>query len=65
MVRDILGTFGTFLTPLLSLYRLPLKVDGNKKREKKRGVKTEIVFQVLYGIVAIGGHFKFEHAVFL
>ncbi len=39
-----------------------LKVDGN---EKRRGVRRDIVIQVLYGIVAIGGHFKFERAVSL
>jgi hypothetical protein len=32
---------------------------------KKEGVRTEIVIQVLYAIVAIGGHFKFERAVSL
>ncbi len=30
-----------------------------------RGVKKVIDIQVLYGIVAIGGYFKFERAVSL
>jgi hypothetical protein len=34
-----------------------LKVDGN---ENTRGVVEVIVIQVLYGIVAIEGYFKFE-----
>ncbi len=42
-----------------------LKVEGNEKRGGSAPVRTEIVIQVLYGIVAIGGHFKFERAVSL
>jgi hypothetical protein len=40
-----------------------LKVDGNEKRGG--GVRKETVIQILYGIVAIGGYFKFERAVSL
>ncbi len=32
---------------------------------KKEGVRKDIVIQVLYGIVAIGGYFKFERGVSL
>jgi hypothetical protein len=39
-----------------------LKVDGN---EKRGGVRKETVIQILYGIVAIGGYFRFERAVSL
>ncbi len=39
-----------------------LKVDGN---EKRGGVRKETVIQILYGIVAIGTYFKFEHAISL
>ncbi len=37
-----------------------LKVDGN---EKRGGVMKDIVIQVLYGIVAIRGYFKFERVL--
>ncbi len=39
-----------------------LKVDVN---EKIRGVGKVIVIQVLYGIVAIKGYFKFERVLLL
>jgi hypothetical protein len=32
---------------------------------KKEGVRKETVIQILNGIVAIGGYFKFEHVVSL
>jgi hypothetical protein len=32
---------------------------------KNRGVGKHIVIQVLYGIVAIGGYFKFERVLLL
>jgi hypothetical protein len=38
----------------------PLKVDGN---EKWGGVGKEAINQLLSGIVAIGGYFKFERAI--
>ncbi len=38
-----------------------LKVDGNEKWR----VRKDIVIQVLYGIVAIGGYFKFERVFLL
>jgi hypothetical protein len=39
-----------------------LKVDGN---EKRGGVMKEAINQILYGIVAIGGYFKFERVLSL
>jgi hypothetical protein len=39
-----------------------LKVDGN---EKRGGVGKDLVSQVLYGIVAIWGYFKFERVLLL
>ncbi len=40
-----------------------LKLDGNT--QKIRGVGEVIVIQVLYGIVAIEGYFKFERVLSL
>ncbi len=48
--------------PSSFVWLVPLKVGGN---EKRGGVRKETVVQILYGIVAIGGYFKFERAVSL
>jgi hypothetical protein len=42
----------------------PIRIKGRWKR-KKRGVGKDVVIQVLFGIVAIGGYFKFEHVLLL
>ncbi len=44
-------------------YTESLKVDGNEKDVGREGHST--VIQVLYGIVAMGGYFKFELVISL
>ncbi len=61
-MRDRVLTTISYLTPLIFRYHLPLKVDG---KEKRGGVRKETVTQILYGIVVIGGYYKFERVLSL